>query len=74
MSLVDRALLEMSSSERSMSQSNDAPVKAVRIPVRHVTDWTIRADPKNGAHVELVLDGVPLAMLLGIVNDLKSTQ
>ncbi len=71
MSLVERVLLEKTPEERAAAQQSDA-IKAFRVPVRHVSDWKINADAKNGARVDLVLEGVPLATLLGIVNELRS--
>ena len=71
MSLVERVLLEKTPEERAAASQSD-PIKAFRVPVRHVSDWKIHADAKNGARVELVLEGVPLATLLGIVNELRS--
>jgi hypothetical protein len=71
MSLVERVLLEKTPEERAAASQSD-PIKAFRVPVRHVSDWKIHADATNGARVELVLEGVPLATLLGIVNELRS--
>jgi len=71
MSLVERVLLEKTPEERAAAQQADA-IKAFRVPVRHVRDWKIHADAQNGARVELVLEGVPLATLLGIVNELRT--
>lgn len=73
MSLVERKLAELFSRRQEESRTSERTV-GVRIPLRYVTDWSVHADSRNGAHVEIVLDGVPMNTLLVLINELKKVS
>jgi hypothetical protein len=70
MSVVERKMAEMALHRGAGADTHEKGA-AVRIPLRYVQEWSVRADSKNGGRVELVLDGVPISSLLVLVNELK---
>ena len=72
MSIVERKMAELATDPAANSEVHEK-TNAVRIPVRYVKEWSVRADSKHGGHVELVLDGLPINALVVLVNELKAT-
>jgi len=72
MSLAETMMSDLLHKNRLAPTRDKHAARAVRIPVSYIADWSVRADAKQGAHIELTLDGVPLESLMVLINELKA--